>query len=339
MSRSSHCYDIRLTDFANAKLPKSSAKRLSKNSKLLEKQSFVSALPDHEENYEPDLEPVKTADENDQISQKPDDSLISYAQYSIDFWNSVSRQISPENVCRFALICRQTLQITRSVQFWKHLFKKYYKLSKLSGDFPERFGHICVEKNYGLRSCVIKGLFWYYQPFADRLKRDRYTSGVSLDGKAIEKLCRGICESFWFETSETTSRGKLFTFFLKFSPIASKLAFLTHQKNERENSTDIFANLECDCYILKIITTSFTNVPHITNWRMCEFSISLSSDMRTHRLKMKFEPKMVKKYANQMNNQGKTTNYSGPKEMAVFEGVQSLALLDWWHPKYPLPIL
>lgn len=45
-------------------------------------------------------------------------------RYPYDFWYLISMYISPEDIGRFALICRTTNQIVNSTSFWICLFNK-----------------------------------------------------------------------------------------------------------------------------------------------------------------------------------------------------------------------
>lgn len=101
------------------------------------------------------------------ISSENFDPNHIYAQYAIDIWFLISKHIQPEDVCRFALICRQTAGICTSSSFWLNLYKKYYR--DIDG-LPTRLQPECMVRFGGLRACVIQTLFYTYKPFVDRLK-------------------------------------------------------------------------------------------------------------------------------------------------------------------------
>lgn len=90
-----------------------------------------------------------------------------YAVYPIDIWILISKHIQPEDVCRFALICRQTAAICASASFWSHLYNSNYRLVD---NLPVRLQPECMVRFGGLRACVIRSLHYTYRPFVDKLK-------------------------------------------------------------------------------------------------------------------------------------------------------------------------
>jgi hypothetical protein len=50
-------------------------------------------------------------------------------QYPIEFWYSISRYIQPENIGRFALICRTTNYVVSMRSFWMCLLRKSAELT------------------------------------------------------------------------------------------------------------------------------------------------------------------------------------------------------------------
>lgn len=50
-----------------------------------------------------------------------------YNFFPNDIWFLISDYIRPEDVVRFALICKQTYEITTTLKFWKKLYRRYYR--------------------------------------------------------------------------------------------------------------------------------------------------------------------------------------------------------------------
>lgn len=46
-------------------------------------------------------------------------------EYPIDIWHVIAAYIRPEDVCRFALICKNAWAVTCTAAFWTRLYKRY----------------------------------------------------------------------------------------------------------------------------------------------------------------------------------------------------------------------
>jgi hypothetical protein len=88
---------------------------------------------DEQDWYEKDLndfdDPQLTDEEEEIILPKQKQICIieknSYEKdYPFDFWYLISMYIAPEDIGRFALICRTTNRIVNTTSFWISLFKK-----------------------------------------------------------------------------------------------------------------------------------------------------------------------------------------------------------------------
>lgn len=115
-----------------------------------------------------------------------------HADYSIDIWYIISEHIKPEDVGRFALICRKTADICNTAKFWFHLYHKYYK--KLD-NLPIRLQPDCMVRHGGLRACVIRSLFYTYDPFILRITptpKEKYNEIQTETQCLIKKTCIAV---------------------------------------------------------------------------------------------------------------------------------------------------
>lgn len=75
--------------------------------------------------------------------------------------------MQPEDVARFALICKQTYAITTSMKFWRKLYRRYHSLNV---ELPVRLQWNCMSRLDGIRVCAIRSLFFTYTPFVNSLQ-------------------------------------------------------------------------------------------------------------------------------------------------------------------------
>lgn len=90
-----------------------------------------------------------------------------YNIFPDEIWFMVSRHIQPEDVTRFALICKQTYNITTTFEFWKNLYRRFYRNEV---ELPLRLQPNCTSRPRGMRAYAIRSLFFTYPLFVDRLK-------------------------------------------------------------------------------------------------------------------------------------------------------------------------
>lgn len=181
-----------------------------------------------------------------------------YSNYPVDIWFLISQHIYPEDVCRFASICRTTASICASPGFWFSLYKRYYRKVNESA-MPVRLQPDCMVRLRGLRACVIRSLFFTYQPFVDRLP--------ALAKQDFHKL-----KSFWF-VSCWVAPDKDWTFCYKLrKELATISDIVQDSDNCLHNQRDIFANPEKGCKVLEVslqnIVDSYTFLTSFMNSRL-----------------------------------------------------------------------
>lgn len=94
------------------------------------------------------------------------------ADYCLDVWHHISKFVAPEDIGRFALICRRTAYVTSTMVFWKNIYQTHVLSSPKFAQLPEHFqANEMHHKRKGLRANVIRALFYVYRPFQERLQK------------------------------------------------------------------------------------------------------------------------------------------------------------------------
>lgn len=229
--------------------------RLKKTNQIIHENLFneleiVDEIPD-------DILANSDEDENDenqnkkskkQIIEKLNENHV-YSDYHLDIWFLISEYISPENVGRFAGICRKTDFIVSSAKFWFFMYKKYYNKNI---QLPVRFHPDCMVRLGGLRPCTIRSLFYFYKPFVGRLK--------SMESKDFHCLNNKQCIAMWCNQSKD-EWDFCFKFKRKLVPgsRAANSEKLINQKKIIEMFSDIYMNTEEGCQILVVSFFLFFN--------------------------------------------------------------------------------
>lgn len=124
-----------------------------------------------------------SVDDTESISQTIDNEVADgshiYAEYILDLWHHISKRVDPEDIGRFALICRQTAYVTSTTEFWKCQYRKHATADKLY-KLPKQLQPNCVLNSVkGLRTNVVRTLFLTYQPFIERMDNLRQMEKLS----------------------------------------------------------------------------------------------------------------------------------------------------------------
>lgn len=46
-------------------------------------------------------------------------------EYPLDLWYLIAMYVSPEDICKFSLLCRASNHVVNTVYFWMRLFRRY----------------------------------------------------------------------------------------------------------------------------------------------------------------------------------------------------------------------
>ncbi|KAL6111675.1 tmem183a [Pungitius sinensis] len=240
-------------------------------------------------------------------------------EYPVDIWLMLASYIRPEDVCRFALICRNAWTVTCTAAFWTRLYRRHYKIG---ADLPFRLQPDCIDRMCSLRARVIRSLFHLYEPFSLRVSKI-----PALPESTPTTLLNSKCLLFWVTKVSGTRPEALWEFNFKF------LKQQRHSKNGGAKSLymprqyeDVHTNPDSDCYVLQVTTLNFIFTPVVMGMILSLFTINVSTDMRHHRVRLLFQdtpPQRWKKRGDQGGTQ------------VVLDPVHSVKLMDWWHPHYP----
>lgn len=273
-----------------------------------------------------DLEPEEDGENETKVARKKknkrrkENSESSDGEdYPVDIWLVLSSYIRPEDVCRFALICRNAWTVTCTAAFWTRLYRRHYKIDT---DLPFRLQPDCVEQMHCLRACVIRSLFHLYEPFSLRVSKI-----PALPESTPTTLLNSKCLLFWVKQVSGTRPEPLWEFNFKF------LKQQGHTKNGSAKPLcmprqyeDVHKNPDSDCYILQVTTLNFIFTPVVMGMTLALFTINVSTDMRHHRVRLVFQDSPLQR-GKKRGDQGGTP--------VVLDPVQSVRLMDWWHPQYP----
>lgn len=272
-----------------------------------------------------DLEPEEDGENETKVARKKknkrrkENSECSDGEdYPVDIWLVLSSYIRPEDVCRFALICRNAWTVTCTAAFWTRLYRRHYKIDS---DLPFRLQPDSVERMRCLRACVIRSLFHLYEPFSLRVSKI-----PALPESTPTTLLNSKCLLFWVKKVSGTRPEPLWEFNFKFLKQG-------HTKNGSAKPLcmprqyeDVHKNPDSDCYMLQVTTLNFIFIPVVMGMTLALFTINVSTDMRHHRVRLVFQDSPLQR--------GKKRGDHGGTQV-VLDPVQSVRLMDWWHPQYP----
>ncbi|KAI4826834.1 hypothetical protein KUCAC02_030265 [Chaenocephalus aceratus] len=240
-------------------------------------------------------------------------------QYPVDIWLMLASYIRPEDVCRFALICKNAWTVTCTGAFWTRIYRRHYKINT---DLPLRLQPDCIDRMGSLRARVIRSLFHFYEPFSLRVSKI-----PSLPESTPTTLFNSKCLLSWVRKVSGTRPEALWEFNFKF------LKHQGHSKNGCAKSLclprqyeDVHLNPDSDCYMLQVTTLNFIFTPVVMGMSLSLFTINVSTDMRHHRVRLLFQDSPLR-WGKKRGDQGGT--------QVVLDPVQSVKIMEWWHPQYP----
>uniref|UniRef100_A0A3P8NX14 Transmembrane protein 183A n=1 Tax=Astatotilapia calliptera TaxID=8154 RepID=A0A3P8NX14_ASTCA len=172
--------------------------------------------------------------------------------YPVDIWLVLSSYIRPEDVCRFALICRNAWTVTCTAAFWTRLYRRHYRIDV---ELPLRLQPVSIEKMRFLRACVIRSLFHLYEPFTLRVSK-------------IPPLPESTPTTLLNSKQGNGRNG------------CAKSLRMPRQYE------DVHMNPDSDCYVLQVTTLNFIFTPVVMGMTLSLFTINVSTDMRHHRVRL-----------------------------------------------------
>lgn len=239
--------DITINTYANSNV-KTNKSRIRKGALIRPEQVAADPQPDDNNDDEPVRNGRRRTRES-KLNQEVVDLNHVYSEYPMDFWWTLSEYIAPDDVGRFALICKATYAITGSVKFWKHLYKQYYRNDIR---LPTRLQPDCMARPGGIRACVIRYLYYIYTPFLKQV--------LERPHRDFHKVTNLYVELFWF-TRMATSKW-LYFYKLKRKPMDGSLIAESEQLQRGKQKSlkslrDVYMNSEEGCSLMIVIIFHF----------------------------------------------------------------------------------
>lgn len=232
-----------------------------------------------------------------------------YSDYVIDIWYLVSEHVLPEDVCRFALICRKTAEVVQSAKFWHHLYRKYCNV--YVEDLPRRLQPVNMVILRGLRACTIRSLFYTYPPFVRRISIATFADPHRITGRQLVFS--------WYRKNKT---GWSYYFKLRARLIpgsrAARSAMMQELKTSLDYLKDTYMNTEEGCQILMVTTDNLHIIPQYQEPLFVRsLTQTLAQGMRTYMVRLQ-----MANYCQRVVDE------------IVLAPVRQVRVLDWWTPEY-----
>lgn len=253
-----------------------------------------------------------------------------YNDYPIDVWYVISLHIDPEDIVRFALICKKTYEIVESPTFWFHRYKRHYRKDVV---LPTRLQPDCMVRLGGLRACVVRALYLLYEPFILTLK--------VTERRDPNALVNRQCLDYW----AVQDKGTDWNYYFRFTRRAD---FSTQRSNSHltplEQFRDIHYNPHQDMAILivsevkaliiisvrlfrklfyfvyfQVKSNKYEKFPDIIKDLpyLCSVTQHLSQGFRNYKMKLSF-----------------TNNFRSIVKSIVHDPVLTYRTLHWWNEDF-----
>lgn len=318
--------DITINDFANSsvcknRIKKSSTsvthalKKLEINDKAWDEKDLEDFDFVPEENEDGTVSFVtKTVECRKKKAASEDQTRDQGNEYPLDVWYLISDYVRPEDVGRFAGICKISRAVVQTAKFWFGLYKRYYINVK---NLPERLQPECMYRLFGVRTSVIRALHYVYPPFVGRSKKIRTFEHHP------DVLLRRQCVLMWYEKKK-----KFWYYYFKLKePTSPVSCYDKHKQDLMELLEDVSANIEENCRILQVVCLSFVPVPLVQGLTLQSTSLTLSKGFTRHRLQLVFGSgiRSTVSYITDGSSCG----------TILLDPVIDVKVLNWWHPRYP----
>lgn len=323
--------DITLNDFANAEVCKNRLKKSTSNVTTVIKRIEVEKTWDERDDFDDDFLGANETNGDSAVinNKKTDDKrvrneLLAEAiqvgnVYPLDVWFLISEYIRPEDIGRFAGICKTSFAVVCTAKFWFGLYKRHYKSVPTLPDHlqPERLVRL-----YGLRTSVIRALHFMYPPYINKF------GTITFIEKHPDTLIKRQCILMSFHKQK-----KDWLYYFKFKEnLNSALPHSRRSESRKEPDLiemleDVSANPDENCRILQVTCLHFVAVPFVQGLTLKSATLTLSQGFRHHRLQLGFGSAIHAYSYNSLGGSNAT--------VVILDPVVSVKVLDWWHPHYP----
>ncbi|XP_046984572.1 transmembrane protein 183-like isoform X2 [Schistocerca americana] len=250
---------------------------------------------------EPEPEPEREQDQEQEQDQDQDHviDMNCSCPYPLDFWFQISSYIDPEDVERFARICKHCASIVRSASFWLSLYKRFYRSDI---PLPPYLQPAAMTRRHGLRTRVIRALYFLYMPMTRRLQDPTLS-----ESRLLDKMCVQQCHKYHFAIGCST-------FIFKFQDV-KHIPVRGQEPVEKED--DIYANSDEGAITLKLTCSQITTPPLVL----------IGLVLRSITFPTPADPG-----AHVQISVGDNYVASPPKISIVLNKVIAVQMTDWWHP-------
>ena len=203
-------------------------------------------------------------------------------EYPIDIWLLLAPCICPENAVNFSLICKNAWTLICTATFWIRLYVRHYTLD---ASLPLHLWPESVEKLHCLQACVIRSLDHMYEPSAARISKNpaipKSTSSILKNSK---------CLLFWCRKIVGNRQEPMWEFNFKFKKQSPRLKSKCMEGLQPPiQYQDVHNNPDHDCCLLQVTTLNFIFIPIVTGMLFTLFTISVSTDMQHHWVRLVFQ--------------------------------------------------
>ncbi|XP_076068843.1 transmembrane protein fates-shifted isoform X1 [Oratosquilla oratoria] len=337
--------NVKLADFANQSgAHRLRVKKISLNSIVTQVETM--SLEDeklwYEKSYEDDdlQSPEEKEDDCPSISvqhrkgrrrkrhQEDEAEEEGGVEYPVDVWFSISKHLRPEDIGRFASICKTTYIVVASAHFWLNLYERYFQWRY---DLPESLDKWNMRKRRGLRAGVIRALFFIYPPYIQRISSER---PLSADPST---LIKNQCILQWHKVLQLLEwkDGLIHKYYFKFE----ERNYFCKQKNKKgmrlfgslEGDPLVHSNNEEGCRIMEVCSKEVSDVGMIIGEYLIHAGLGISPDLSSNRLRLCVGPAHA--LTPVTSSRAGRRYYAYSKEV-LLNGVQDLKIFPWWHPQY-----
>ena len=191
-------------------------------------------------------------------------------------------------------------------------------------------GHLkpnAITTRCGLKTRVVRSLFYSYPPFIQRI-----TANKTLTSNPLHNVEGKICECYWWKQAVSTKQNTpVWVLYMKFAKTTTRgrLRSSTSRNSifEVREEELIDHNPEEECCMLRVTTLSFMNIEDVTGLYLRAGSVTVSRDLMHHKAKLEFHT--YRKNGVYVNAQARVLSV---------DPVLDVCVLPWWGPEYPHPL-
>lgn len=305
-SKKSSSKSFEITDFSLFDSTKPLRRPLKKN--LTEMAKYLLIEPEWDERNwddDDDEEPIQMKKPPQIQRQTPIKRQTTGKDYPMDLWYLIASYINPEDVGRFALLCRSANRVVKSTAFWMRMFQKFD-----SKQF-KRYSRILVKEDVPIvQHFVIRSLYQDYPLFRSRWDKREIIQ------KDPHFLVSSRCVRIWYSTRTVAPDGFDYYFQFRFDQPATPL--IKAKSSLIQNSDQLC--LDRQSAIVHVISPNFLMIGQLIGTTLSDVQLPLSCDFRFYKLKFVFDSSKSKSISKSMLN----------KTVVTIDPVSRLKVYRWF---------